>query len=196
MSRSTFEEWALPVAVGAGGALLIAFAVWPRRAEAAYHLGPVVPGGSVMSRYGLRTKQGVTRPHWGVDLRAPVGTPVMSAGAGDIMAVWRDGAVQGYGNTVIVKHRDGEGALYAHLDSIDPAMRVGSRVSAGQRVGAVGCTDSDGGFDCSTSHLHFEVLAPDPGDDRGFRSVRGGEDEYPMRMDPEAWARYVGVRLV
>lgn len=193
---SDITEWALPVGVGAALGLLLVGLAWAARPKTSrYQRGPVVPGGSVMSRYGLRTKQGVTRPHWGVDLRAPVGTDVRSAGAGTVMAVWPDGAVQGYGATVVIKHRDGEGTLYAHMDSIDPAMRVGAAVSAGQRVGAVGCTDSEGGFDCATSHLHFEVLAPRAGDDRAFSSVRGGEDPYPQRMDPEAWARYVGMTL-
>lgn len=196
--NSGITEWALPVGVGAAFGLLLVGVAWAVRPRPSimYQPGPVVPGGSVMSRYGLRTKRGVTRPHWGVDLRAPVGTDVRAAGAGAVMAVWPDGAVQGYGATVVIKHRDGEGTLYAHMDSIDPAMRVGAAVSAGQRVGAVGCTDSEGGFDCATSHLHFEVLAPREGDDRAFSSVRGGEDPYPQRMDPEAWARYVGLRLV
>ena len=195
-SGDVWSDWVLPLGFGAAAALLVVAVAWPRRAEAAYYVGPVVHGGRVLSRFGPRTKQGVTRPHWGVDLLAPRGTPIGAAGAGTVMAVFRDGQVQGYGNLVTVRHADGEGALYAHMDSIDPAIVPGAKVVAGQRIGVVGCTDSEGGFDCAGAHLHFEVLTPAPGDDRAYSHVRGGEDPYPTRTDPQSWAIARGVVLV
>lgn len=188
-------DWVLPVGLGAALSVVLVAALRPRRSPPRF-AGPVVPGGRVLSRFGPRTKQGVTRPHWGIDLQAPQGTPIMAAADGTVMGVWPDGRVQGYGNMVTIKHRDGEGSLYAHMDSIDPAMVAGAAVRAGQVVGSVGCTDSEGGFPCSYAHLHFEVLTPTPGDDRAYVGVRGGEDPYPLRADPAAWAAGVGVALV
>ncbi len=194
--ESTWEQW-WPAALGGAVGLALVVIFFPRRASTVtYYAGPVVPGGSVLSRFGPRTKNGETKMHWGVDLQAPRGTPVYAAGAGVVMALWPDNAVHGYGNTVILKHGEGEGTLYAHLDTIDPSLRVGERVAAGQPIGTVGCTDSEGGFPCSGAHLHLEVLAPPAGDDRGFTHVQGGENARPPRYEPQEWASHRRIQLV
>jgi murein DD-endopeptidase MepM/ murein hydrolase activator NlpD len=86
--------------------------------------------------------------HAGIDLPAPLGTPVYAARAGTVVwAGWRDG---GYGFLVVVAHGSGERSMYAHLSQID--VRVGVWVGQGVRVGLVGASGHATG-----PHLHFEV---------------------------------------
>ena len=87
------------------------------------------------------------RWHTGIDLPAPLGTPVYSARAGEVVwAGWRDG----YGFLVTVAHGHGERSMYAHLSRLD--VRVGVWVGEGVRIGLVGATG-----DATGPHLHFEV---------------------------------------
>lgn len=61
--------------------------------------------------------------------------------------------------------RDGRGwyYLYAHLLLIDPAIKVGSRVTMGQKVGVLGKEGLSGGW----SHLHLGIEAPQPNGEYG-----------------------------
>jgi murein DD-endopeptidase MepM/ murein hydrolase activator NlpD len=86
--------------------------------------------------------------HAGIDLPAPYGTPVTSAGFGRVVISSYD---SGWGNFVVVEHRFGLRTLYAHLSSIHVSR--GEAVSAGQRLGRVGSTGRAFG-----PHLHFELL--------------------------------------
>jgi murein DD-endopeptidase MepM/ murein hydrolase activator NlpD len=87
------------------------------------------------------------RMHTGLDYPAPSGTPVVAARTGVVtVARWLDG----YGNTVAIRHKLGASTLYAHLSAI--LVRSGERVAAGQPVGRVGATGSATG-----PHLHFEL---------------------------------------
>jgi peptidoglycan hydrolase-like protein with peptidoglycan-binding domain len=85
--------------------------------------------------------------HAGIDLPAPLGTPVYSARSGQVVwAGWRDG----WGLLVTVAHGRGERTMYAHLSRVD--VRVGVWVAQGVRLGRVGATGHATG-----PHLHFEV---------------------------------------
>jgi murein DD-endopeptidase MepM/ murein hydrolase activator NlpD len=103
----------------------------------------------ISSRFGLRRDpiDGGERIHEGVDLAAPLGTPVRTSGAGVVL---RAGAEPGYGNLVVVDHGGGLETRYAHLASMSVA--VGDRVAAGGAIGAVGSTGRSTG-----PHLHFEI---------------------------------------
>ena len=86
--------------------------------------------------------------HAGIDLPAPMGTPVYSARSGEVVwAGWRDG---GWGFLVVVAHGHGERSMYAHLSRID--VRVGVWIGQGVRVGLIGASGHATG-----PHLHFEV---------------------------------------
>lgn len=86
------------------------------------------------------------RAHTGVDYAAPTGTPVRSVGDGVVdFAGWQNG----YGNVVIVGHRNKAQTVYAHLSAID--VKKGQAVSQGQTIGKVGATGWATG-----PHLHFE----------------------------------------
>jgi murein DD-endopeptidase MepM/ murein hydrolase activator NlpD len=87
--------------------------------------------------------------HAGIDMPAPTGTPVTSAGFGTV--TFTGYSASGWGNLVIVRHRFGLNTLYAHLSSID--VSTGQAVAARQQLGRVGMTGTATG-----PHLHFEVL--------------------------------------
>jgi LysM repeat protein len=86
----------------------------------------------------------------GVDLAAPVGTPVMAAAQGVVIVSKTGGWNSGYGNYVVVSHSNGTQTLYAHLSRT--AAVSGDSVSQGQIIGYVGSTGRSTG-----PHLHFEV---------------------------------------
>jgi peptidoglycan hydrolase-like protein with peptidoglycan-binding domain len=87
------------------------------------------------------------RMHTGVDFPAPSGTPVFAARAGVVTVTrWLDG----YGNTVALKHELGVSTLYAHLSAI--LVKPGAHVAAGQPIARVGATGTATG-----PHLHFEL---------------------------------------
>lgn len=86
------------------------------------------------------------RQHKGIDLSAPIGTAVRTVGDGVVEFA---GQQNGYGNFVVVKHRNEQSTAYAHLSRID--VKAGDSVSQGQTIGAVGMTGWSTG-----PHLHFE----------------------------------------
>ena len=86
------------------------------------------------------------RAHLGVDYAAPTGTAVRSVGDGTVQF---SGVQNGFGNVVMIKHRNNSTTVYAHLSRIN--VRNGQSVSQGQNIGAVGQTGWATG-----PHLHFE----------------------------------------
>ncbi|SEO03547.1 BlaR1 peptidase M56 [Duganella sp. CF517] len=94
------------------------------------------------------------KPHPGIDLAAPKGTPIHAAAAGTVIAAGELAENHGrYGTSVIIE-TGARQTLYAHLNSV--AVKPGDRVTAGQSIGTVGET----GF-ASGPHLHFEVRQDD-----------------------------------
>lgn len=84
--------------------------------------------------------------HQGVDYAAPTGTAVRCVGDGVVDFA---GVQNGFGNVVIVKHRNNQTTVYAHLSKIN--VRRGQSIVQGQNLGAVGATGWATG-----PHLHFE----------------------------------------
>ncbi len=85
----------------------------------------------------------------GVDLAAPIGTPIYAAADGTVI-ISRTGYNGGYGTYVVVSHPNGTQTVYAHMSKI--AVRVGQNVEQGQIIGAVGNTGKSTG-----PHVHFEI---------------------------------------
>jgi murein DD-endopeptidase MepM/ murein hydrolase activator NlpD len=75
------------------------------------------------------------RPHLGVDLAAPTGTPVMAVGDGRVISAGWEG---GYGKAIRLRHANGFVTLYGHLSRV--RVRAGQRVQQGDVIGAVGMT--------------------------------------------------------
>jgi len=105
--------------------------------------------GKISSGFGPRTSRntGRTRMHNGIDIYAPLGTPVIAADSGQVLKAEYYG---GYGLIVLVYHGGGVATYYAHLSSY--SVSVGQFVQKGQIIGYVGNTGYTTGY-----HLHFEI---------------------------------------
>jgi murein DD-endopeptidase MepM/ murein hydrolase activator NlpD len=89
----------------------------------------------------------LARPHEGIDVSAPMGSPIEAPAAGVVSdAGWETG----YGNTVTINHGFGIVTKFAHTSKI--LVKVGQRVSRGQRIALVGNSGLATG-----PHLHYEV---------------------------------------
>jgi murein DD-endopeptidase MepM/ murein hydrolase activator NlpD len=86
--------------------------------------------------------------HTGIDMAAPLGSAVVAAGDGVVVAVGHTSV--GYGNYVIIAHGSDIETLYGHL--LQTTVNAGDRVVRGQRVGLEGSS----GFSTG-AHLHFEL---------------------------------------
>ena len=89
----------------------------------------------------------IARPHEGIDVTAPMGSPIEAPAAGVVTdAGWESG----YGNTVTIDHGYGVVTKFAHASKL--LVRTGQRVQRGQRIALVGNTGLATG-----PHLHYEV---------------------------------------
>jgi murein DD-endopeptidase MepM/ murein hydrolase activator NlpD len=67
------------------------------------------------------------------------------------------------GRQVIIEHGNGLQTVYMHLDSIEPGITAGEIVQAGDLIGTVGVTGTQGEAEPGTAlpHLHFEIWIDD-----------------------------------
>lgn len=100
--------------------------------------------GTLTSGYGWRWG----RLHQGIDIAAPIGTPIIAAAAGTVItADWNSG---GYGKLIKLQHSDGSITLYAHNNKL--LVSPGQTVQQNQQIAEMGNTGYSTG-----SHLHFEI---------------------------------------
>lgn len=101
------------------------------------------------SSYGVRLDPFTRRPafHSGLDFPGANFTPIYSTAPGVVSFT---GVRSGYGNTVEIDHGNGFKTRYAHLAGF--SVRVGQRVTVGQRIASMGSTGRSTG-----PHLHYEV---------------------------------------
>ena len=108
--------------------------------------------------------------HYGLDLAAPLGTPIYAAADGVVL---KAGRVSGFGNAIYIQDADGNVHLYGHMRYYD--VEAGQIVHAGDQIAKVGNEGYSTG-----PHLHYEIH-------------RGGMDGRPT--DPEDWLAERGVHI-
>ncbi len=112
--------------------------------------GPYYAGYFSCPAPGARLTQKI-HGHNGVDLAAPVGTPLYAAAGGTVIINRDNGAWNGgYGNFVVIQHPNGTQTLYSHMQRA--VVSAGVAVSKGQMVGYIGMSGLTTG-----PHVHFEV---------------------------------------
>ncbi|WP_231486721.1 M23 family metallopeptidase [Candidatus Blastococcus massiliensis] len=108
--------------------------------------------------------------HYGLDLAAPLGTPIYAASDGVVI---KAGRASGYGNAVYIQDADGNVHIYGHMRYYSVA--AGDIVHAGDQIAKVGNEGQSTG-----PHLHYEIH-------------RGGMDGRPT--DPKVWLADRGVSI-
>ncbi|CUJ15622.1 Glycyl-glycine endopeptidase ALE-1 precursor [Cognatishimia activa] len=114
--------------------------------------------------------------HYGFDIHAPIGTPVLAAAGGKVIRSYWGPA---FGNQIEILHpADSSGKTsrtrYVHLD--DRISVVGDQVARGQQIGTLGIS---GFLSSGFPHLHFETLY------RGTSIVRSARDPNLFWVDGE-----------
>jgi len=94
--------------------------------------------------------QGFSHGHTGIDLRAPIGTPINAAGAGRVIEAKTSGWNGGWGKTILIDNGNGITTRYAHLSEL--YVTIGATVTPNQVIAKSGATGRATG-----PHLHFEV---------------------------------------
>jgi hypothetical protein len=108
--------------------------------------------------------------HWGIDLAAPLGTPIAAAADGVVL---RAGPASGYGNAIYIQDADGNVEIYGHMRYL--FVHAGDVVSAGDLIAKVGSEGQSTG-----PHLHFELH-------------KGGMTGKPT--DPQKWLAARGITV-
>lgn len=100
--------------------------------------------GMITAQFGMNGK----RRHDGIDISAPVGTPIRAAESGRV--AYSDSKMRGYGNLIIIEHSDSFFTIYAHnKENLVQEEVVVKRGDIIARVGKTGTTTGP--------HLHFEI---------------------------------------
>ena len=108
--------------------------------------------------------------HWGIDLAAPLGTPIYSATDGVVL---RAGPATGFGNAIYIQDADGNVHIYGHMRYY--SVQPGEIVHAGDQIAKVGNQGQSTG-----PHLHYEIH-------------RGGMQGRPL--NPQDWLSQHGVEV-
>jgi murein DD-endopeptidase MepM/ murein hydrolase activator NlpD len=109
-----------------------------------YNCGFTMPWkGPITSGYGWRRR----RAHWGTDINLETGDTVVAAFEGKVRIAKMN---KGYGNVVIIRHKNGLETVYAHLSKL--LVQPDQDVKSGEIIGLGGNTGHSYG-----SHLHFEM---------------------------------------
>ena len=107
--------------------------------------------GRVTSAFGQREIFGSDSFHRGIDIAAPLGTPIAASASGTV--IW-SGVKGSYGNLVKIDHGNGFVTYYAHCSQL--LVQEGDQVEQGDTIALVGSTGRSTG-----PHCHFEILWQD-----------------------------------
>ena len=143
-------RWQAPAAALAPSPLLTGASAVNQPTALGLSLGLAPAGPQRFSGFG--GQRGAARTmemHDGVDLAAPVGTPVYAAGDGTVLGAEAKG---GYGNWIEIEHPGKLATIYGHLSAFAPGIVAGAHVQQGELIGYTGNTGRSTG-----PHLHFEI---------------------------------------
>jgi len=136
-----------------------ALAVWRETPEVNTKF--VIPvKGKLSSPFGLKRffNNEPRKPHSGIDIAAPEGTPIVSPAAGVVIST---GNYFFNGNTIFIDHGQGLITMYCHMSEI--SVQPGQRLSQGEKIGAIGKTGRATG-----PHLHWSISLNDARVDPGL----------------------------
>lgn len=182
------------LAVAATAALL-----WSAESSAELRHGPMllapVAGACISSPFGPRflpSEPQAGTYHYGVDLPAPRGAPVVAAAPGTVIRIQNKGPG---GLEMLVQH-DGFLGIYSHFDKIAAAFANGKRtVAAGEELGVVGTTGVTSG-----AHLYFQMDMAgkpiDPAPYLGVRACNGEVRQTALKDSPTIAANTAGAQKV
>ncbi|MGL4799507.1 MAG: peptidoglycan DD-metalloendopeptidase family protein [Cellulosilyticaceae bacterium] len=105
---------------------------------------PLNGKGRISSQYGSRWGS----YHRGIDIAASAGTPIYASASGTVIYSGYNSG--GFGKLVMIDHGNGYQTYYAHNSQLN--VKVGQKVSKGQKIAAVGSTGNSTG-----NHVHFEI---------------------------------------
>ncbi len=100
--------------------------------------------GEVTSGFGIRNGQ----KHNGIDISAPAGADIVAADDGEV--IYSDNGMRGYGNLIILQHKDKFVTIYGH--NKENLVSVGKNVKKSELIARVGNSGNSTGY-----HLHFEI---------------------------------------
>ncbi|MDI6703924.1 MAG: LysM peptidoglycan-binding domain-containing M23 family metallopeptidase [bacterium] len=99
--------------------------------------------GEIISHFGMRNGT----LHRGIDISSPSGAEIRSAKAGKVVY---SQYMKGFGNVIIIDHKDGFTTVYAH--NLINLVKQDDEVEQGEVIGNVGSTGN-----ATSPHLHFEI---------------------------------------
>lgn len=109
----------------------------------------------VTSSYKMRTLNGVTKQHNGIDICrdgvASYGSSIVAVKSGKVTTAYHSGYNGGFGLYVVVDHGEGVKTYYAHMSRVN--VNVGDYVTQGTKLGEIGNTGYSFG-----AHLHFGLM--------------------------------------
>lgn len=147
-----FNDLTLASAIREGDTIMIPDAepTSTPRSSSSPATSPSYPGYYMRPIIGGKKSQGL-HGHNGVDLAAPIGTPIYASAGGTVIASMSNGGWNGgYGNYVIISHQNGTQTLYSH--NLINTVSVGEKVKRGDLIGKIGMTGKTTG-----PHVHFEI---------------------------------------
>lgn len=112
---------------------------------------PIPFRGTITAKFGV-IGPSHPKPHKGLDIAAPSGTPIRAVASGRVISVVSSGYNHGYGVQVVIDHGNGFIVSYNHMLNNSPTVAAGQTVNAGQTIGKMGST----GFSTGP-HLHLQV---------------------------------------
>ncbi|MBN1501159.1 MAG: M23 family metallopeptidase [Spirochaetes bacterium] len=105
--------------------------------------------GKITSSFGMRKHPILKKQkfHNGIDIGLNIGTEVRAAASGKVIFT---GVKEGYGNLIVIEHKDNYITVYAHLSEMN--VKKDEQINAGEVIGLSGSSGTVTG-----PHLHFEI---------------------------------------